>query len=232
MTVLVGIVDSGVAPELGASVAATCSFAAGPAGNVLRGEAAADRLGHGTAIVRVILEAAPEARIVSAQVFHDRMVAAPAIVAAGLRWLTEMGCHLVNLSFGVAADRQLLRDACDAAGRAGAILVAAAPARGAPAYPASYLGVIRVSGDARCGPGEISSLGGEPADFGACPRGADGKLLGASIAAARITGILAARPPASTAAPREWLHAAAAYRGREQKGVGSLFHSVRRTSER
>ena len=71
------------------------------------------------------------------------------------------------------------------------VLVAAAPARGGPVYPAGYPGVLRVCGDARCGPGEWSHLATAQADFGACPDGPDGRPGGASLAAARFSALLA-----------------------------------------
>jgi hypothetical protein len=202
--VLVGLLDSGVARELCDCVAVESAFALGDGERVARRPPTADAIGHGSSIARTILAAAPSARIANAQVFHGSIEAA----------------RLVNMSFGVRSDREVLRAACAAARAAGAILLAAAPARGPAVFPAAYPGVIRVSGDARCAPGEVSLLGSAQADFGACPRTSDGRLRGASAAVARLTGrvaaFLAERPDADAAVVAGFLQTAARHRGPER----------------
>ena len=148
--VLVGLVDSGVAADLQARIAAESAFVLGRGDAVEQRTATEDAIGHGSSIVRTILVAAPAARIVNAQVFHDSITAPPAVIAAALGWVVEQGARVVNLSFGLRQDREVLREACEAARAAGAILLAASPARGPSVFPASYPGVVRVSGDARC----------------------------------------------------------------------------------
>jgi subtilase family protein len=220
--VLVGLVDSGVARELGGRVAVESAFALGDGGRVERRSATADAIGHGSSVAGTILAAAPTARIANAQVFHRSIAAPPAVVADAIGWAVEQGARLVNMSFGVRNDREVLRAACAAAQAAGAILIAAAPARGPAVFPAAYRGVIRVSGDARCAPGEVSLLGSEQADFGACPRTNDGRLRGASAAVAQLTGraaaFLAERPEADAAAIARFLETAAGHRGIERRG--------------
>ncbi len=147
---------------------------------------------------------------------------APAVVAAGLNWLVEQDCQLVNMSFGLRQDRRVLREACLAARRAGAVLVAAAPARGPAVFPSAYDGVVRVTGDARCAPGEFSRLGTAQADFGACVRGAqagDRPCGGASFAVARVTAALAAHLGAGGDARdvAAYLRGIARYQGPERK---------------
>ena len=110
-----------------------------------------------------------------------------------------------------------MREAVATAQAAGMILIAAAPARGAVIYPGGYAGVIRVCGDARCAPGEISALGGAPADYGACPRDMSGRPGGASFAAAHVTGLLASHLRGSDCAPRTLLDRLARLQGREQR---------------
>jgi hypothetical protein len=220
--VLVGLVDSGVARELGDRIAVDSAFALGEGERVERRSATGDAIGHGSSVARTILSAAPTARIANAQVFHRSIAAPPAVVADALDWAVEQGARLVNMSFGVRSDREILRAACAAARGAGAILFAAAPARGPAVFPAAYPGVIRVSGDARCAPGEVSLLGSAQVDFGACPRTSDGRLRGASAAVAQLTGraaaFLAERPEADAAAIARFLEAVAAHRGPERRG--------------
>jgi hypothetical protein len=104
------------------------------------------------------------------------------------------------------------------------LLVAASPARGPAVFPAAYPGVLRVCGDARCGPGDVSGLGGEPADFGACPRAVGVAVAGASAAAAHVSGIVAAwlasRGVAAATGEETRAHLAevARFRGRERRG--------------
>jgi hypothetical protein len=141
----------------------------------------------------------------------------PEKVAAGLAWLRQEHAHIVNMSFGLRHDRKVLRQAVAEARGAGMALIGAVPARGATVYPGSYPDVIRVSGDARCAPGEISALGGDPADYGACPRTLDGRPGGASLAVAHLTGILARQLGDAGGDPRALLDGLVRFHGRERR---------------
>ncbi len=227
---LIGLLDSGVTPELAPSVAAGRRFALDGHGQVAAGPVESDRLGHGSALARIILEAAPEARLHDAQVFLTSIATTPAVVAAGLDWLVGAGARIVNMSFGLRHDRAVLRRACAEASAAGIILLAAAPARGAMVYPAGYAGVVKVSGDARCAPGEVSTLGGRQADFGAHPRplheaSGSGHSGGASFAVAHVCGLLAAiltqEPDADRAAALAHLERIACSHGPDRRGAGA-----------
>jgi hypothetical protein len=186
-----------VAEDLASHVAAERAFSLDDSGTVVAVDSAGDALGHGTALARIILAAAPDAELLVARIFDERMVTQPAVAAAGLDWLVGEGARMVNMSFGLRHDRGVLREACARAVSAGAILLGAAAARGAAVYPSAYPGVIRVSGDARCAPDELSTLGGGQADFGAHPRpsqgftgaGPDG---GASFAVPHVCTVIAA----------------------------------------
>ena len=204
----IGLLDGGVEAALAAHFSAARAFV---------GEGASQPLGHGSSIVRIIRHHAPDAPLLHAQVFGERQRTTPALVAAGLDWLRAEGAWLVNMSFGLRHDRAVLRDAVAAAQAAGMILIAAAPARGAVVYPGGYAGVIRVCGDARCAPGEISALGGAPADYGACPRDMGGRPGGASFAVAHLTGLLASHLSEADHDPRALLDRLAGFRGRERR---------------
>lgn len=217
---LVGLPDSGLEASLAGHVASACGFGADEAGEVRTSSATADVWGHGSALARTLLSHAPAARLLNAQIFDARGVTTPATVAAAVDWLVSRGARLISMSFGQRADRDVLRTACERAQRAGVMLMAAAPARGAPVYPAAYPGVIRVTGDARCQPGEISHLATAQADFGACPRRPDGGHGGASFAAAQACGLLAAllmEDPGVTTDPLDLLAQAARYHGPERR---------------
>lgn len=203
----VGIVDSG--GPAGDLAGARAFLAAGEA------EALPDRLGHGMAVAALVRAAAPDAALRHAQVFADRPVTSADRVARAIRWLTP-DSDIILLSLGLAADREVLRAACAEAVAAGRWLVAAHPARGAPCWPAAYPGVIAASGDARCGWDDLSALPGGVigAWCGSPERGGTG-MGGASLAAARVAGHLAAAFPVPDA--QAWLTARAVHRGPERR---------------
>lgn len=205
----VGLVDTGIAPALAKSVGAAKSFTGTPL--------AEDVHGHGTTVAGIVLHYAPHARLLDAQAFGPSARAEAAAVAAGLRWLIAERARLVNLSLGLLDDRDVLRAAVAEALARGLTLIASTPARGGSVYPAAYPGVLRVTGDARCAPGEVSALGGEPADYGACPRHLDGTPGGASLAAAHVTGLLARDLNSPDADPGAILGCAARFHGRERR---------------
>ena len=188
----VGMVDSGVAAELLPAVAAARAFAPGAEGVVEAGDAGLDRLNHGTQIARLLLQGG-ELRLLVAQVFSGAQRCSAAQLAAAVDWLVEQEAALINLSVGLRQASAELRLACERAAARGIVLVASAPARGAPVFPAAYAQCIAVSGDARCGAGEISWLGGANADFGAhpCAVAGDATSGGASFAAARVAARIA-----------------------------------------
>ena len=191
----VGIVDSGIGADVNFDVLAARRFFFEPGAAVGSADATADKIGHGTEVSRSILAAAPGAQLLHAQVFEGSFKTAPVLVAAGIDWLIEKDARIINMSFGVAADRPVLGHACVRACDAGAILIASAPAQGRPTYPAGYDGVIAVTGDARCSPGEVSDLAGRQAEFGtwcASPEHGGGAMAGASAAAASFSGLVAA----------------------------------------
>ena len=210
MSVRVGLVDSGLGPELRAAAAVYVP----PQGALMA--VRPDPSGHGADMARIILAQAPEAELVLAQVFDSEAATSPARVAAGLDWCVAQGAQVVALCLGLRRDEPVLRAACAKAAAAGVDLIASAAARGAPVYPAAYDDVIAVCGDARCAPGEVSALGGVPAEFGACHIW--GPRRGASCAAAAATGLVAAwRARGGSGQARAYLSGMAAYHGREHR---------------
>ena len=146
-------------------------------------------------------------------------------VAAALDWLSGEGARIVNMSLGLGHDREVLRRACEHAHGAGVILIASAPARGGPVYPAAYDQVVAVTGDARCGPGEVSDLLGLQADFGTYGGDPSSARVGASIAAAQFAGLAAAylaeHENAGMDALKVHFRTHADYRGLERRGAVS-----------
>ncbi len=220
---LLGVVDSGGAAELPGLVAAR-AFSRGESGEVVTGEANADPSGHGTQICRLIVQATSaggqQPGLLVAQVFSAAK-SSPAQLAAAIAWLVDAGAAVINLSVGLRTAASELRLACERAASAGVVLVASAPARGAPVYPAAYPQCIAVCGDARCTVDEISSLAGGNADFGAHPFAVPGDAAsgGASFAAARLSARVAQLLAVGTR-PQELLatlRAQARYHGAERR---------------
>jgi hypothetical protein len=226
----VAVIDSGVDPQAGVPVREARRFEDRD-GQILAGAAQADGAGHGTTITRIIASAERPVELLIGQVLdrHGRCTAAA--VAAAVEWALSGGAQLLHLSLGLRADRPVLAVAIAHAVRSGTLVVCASPARGAPVFPAAYPGVLRATGDARCGRDEITALGTRAADFGACvTAGLPGSSMarGASIGAAHLSRQIVSHTEAgsSLATVRTILAARAAHRGpqrhagREADGAG------------
>lgn len=222
MRLRIGIVDSGHSPAQASQVAAAVATAMD--GDTVRlRPATPDRLGHGSKILDIIAARVPDADLCVAQVFGERPSTTAAQVAAAIDWLVGQRVALINLSLGLRAPREVLADACARARAAGVLLCAAAPARGARVYPSAFPGVLRMTGDARCAPDEISALHTDNADYGAHVRPLDGALgsSGASMGCAHLSGhvarYLAGGGAADIDAVRQCLDAQARYHGAERR---------------
>lgn len=209
--VRVAIIDSGLDADFPGRVVARKAFVPG-----------LDPLPHGGVVARIIVRLAPGAHFLDGQVFGDRLGTNAAAVADAIRWAMEQDAHILNLSLGLTADRPALARAVADAVAAGVILVAPVPARGGLVYPAAYAGVVRVTGDARCGPDDFTWLGEEGVDLAACarpPEAGDGG--GASLAAAAVTAALAAASANGVLSTRasllDHLQSRCRYTGRERK---------------
>ena len=178
----VGIIDSGLPTSCGFPVLAAHDFTSA--------SSTIDQLGHGTAVTNIIASNLA-IDIVSARVFHDKLVCTPSQVAEAIQWLLSQNVDIINMSFGLRNDRSILRDSCEQALNNKIVIVASAPSQGEPVYPSNYNGIIRATGDARCTQGEISWLNSNQADFG----GYSGKPhfgpAGASIGCASVTASIA-----------------------------------------
>ena len=185
--VRVGILDTGLLPDALAAPCTVANFSAGMALN--------EPHGHGMQMAEIVLGHAPGVSLLGAQVFAEGRPARVDSVVDGLYWLIEQGASVVNMSLGLHAERESLRHAVDAAVAAGVVLVASSPAAGKPVYPAAWPGVLAVSGDARCAPGEWALYHDRLAEIGACPGGHQHQPHqaggGASFAAAHVSGLVA-----------------------------------------
>ena len=216
--VKVGVIDSGCAPTQ-ALVAARRFWL--DEGVLCEGLLQPDRLGHGSAVLASLQAEAGALPLLLAQVFSEHGSTSALQVAAALFWLAEQGVTLINLSLGLQQDRAVLRQACAEVQRAGVLLCASSPAQGSAVYPAAYPGVIRITGDARCAPGQWSWLGSAQADFGGHvgERGRAGASLGCAALSGRIAALLQQQPGLGRQQVCAWLQAHAAYRGPERRGA-------------
>ncbi|KON79941.1 S8 family serine peptidase [Azoarcus sp. PA01] len=227
MKLRVGVVDGGFECVAPAALHAAAQFTGSESDGVVRCEMPhAAALPHGECVAALILAAAPAACLIDARVATLARPATPRLVAAAIDWCVAEGARVVNLSLGLADDRRVLRDACERAVAQGVVLVAAAPARGLPVYPARYPGVLAVSGDARCAPGQWSRLDAASASgaaWGTCPDAPGGAPGGASMAAARFAGLVAnhlmQHPDAGLRGLGDHLAAFASWHGRENRRI-------------
>jgi len=187
-----------------------------------------DTRGHGTRVAAIVAGGAARLALISAQVLNAQGRATAAAVAAGIHWSLGEGAQLIHLSIGLHQDRPVLREAVTAALSAGVLVVAATPARGESSYPARYPGVLRATGDARCGPEEIAWLGGTRGgpEVGACvahAHAAHRVSRGASIGAAYASRFILARlePGLPLDTVRARLARASSYQGAERREVRS-----------
>lgn len=151
---------------------------------------------HGTQLAQIIRWNAHSAELLDARAFIAGHPSSAARIASAIDWLVEQKADLINMSFGLQSDREVLEQAVKRAQQAGIICIASTPAQGASVYPASYDAVIAVSGDARCSAGEFSLFSRGPQwHFGAANGGpshrAHERGHGASYACAHLSGYLA-----------------------------------------
>ncbi len=173
---------------------------------------------HAGAMADTIRAQAGEVHFVNAVVFPGRLATSVATVCAALDWLVENPPEIVLCSFGMALPSVELTAKTHALLQAGSLIVASAPARGEPVYPAAIDGVVSVQGDARCLPGELSRLDLPQATYGACPAATcNPDIRGASVAAAHMAGLLAKHWRGTADNTLAALETAIRYHGRERR---------------
>lgn len=224
----VALIDSGLeAPHLPEPVAVQ-GFAS-TAGRVRRVPAVGDTTGHGSALAEILHASGRAPQLLIAQVLNVAGRTTPAALADALQWTLAQGAQLVHLSLGLAQDRPVLRRAVAEVQHAGVLIVAATPARGRPSFPAAYPGVLRATGDARCGPEQIAALDTATADFGGCVahHSAGRMLRGASIGAAHVSRYIVRHLPPSLdpAQLRTHLARTAAFTGPERRSGAAVHDS-------
>lgn len=241
----IGLIDSGVAtahPALASARIQQRGFA-GP-------QAVGDA--HGTAVASLLLAADGEAAsLYVADVYGGRPTGggASAIVSA-LSWLAQSGVAVINISL-VGPPNRALEAGISAAIARGHVIVAAVGNDGPsapPLYPASYPGVIGVTGVdtnnralPEAGRGDQVDFAAPGSDLSAATTtGGFAPVRGTSFAAPIVAGLIAQRlsaPNAQAAAAAQAQLALAAddlgARGRDRTfGVGLVGQDIRAASRR
>jgi subtilisin family serine protease len=189
--VIVALLDSGIALE----VSPDARIHPDSRSLVTGEQIGDDGTGHGTAMARIVHDAAPGAELLIVKVLDRAGGGSPAVLAKGIRHATEAGAQIVNVSSEFAGDDPSVRAALDLAQDRGVLVVVAAGNEGLDldrftSYPASYdhANVIVV---AAVGPeGHLtggSNWGAETVDLGAPGEQGSSVAAGAvSAAAARL----------------------------------------------
>jgi subtilisin family serine protease len=201
---------------------------------------------HGTAVGSILASAAPGVSLYVADVYGGRPTGggATAIVAA-LNWLVQSRAAVINISL-VGPQNRALEAAVAAAIARGHVIVAAVGNDGpaaAPLYPASYPGVVGVTGvDARnralpeAGRGVQVDFAAPGSDFqAASTTGGYANVRGTSYASPIVAGLIARRVSAPTAGASERAQSELAHdaldlgsRGRDRTfGAGLVGQNLR-----
>ena len=168
------------------------------AGGVTIGERAdensyVDLLGHGTAVMAAIQEAAPEAEYFAVRVFQSELRASMDILVRAFEWCIDHRIDVINLSLGSANLAHAQRFA-PLISRAG-IVVSAREVNGCPCVPGTLPGVIGVSVDWDLPRGSYTYRKGTEFSASGYPRPIPGvpeerNLRGISFAVANMTGFV------------------------------------------
>ncbi len=187
----IGLIDSGVAPNV--PTTAQRSFVS----------AAPVAAAHGTTIAGLLSSAAPGARIYVADIYGGAPTGgASSALARALAWLSTQGVRVINISLVGPRNRVVEGVIADLTSR-GTIIVAAVGNDGpaaAPLFPASYPGVVGVTGVDTRQRVLIEAGRGDQVDFAAL--GIYGRARGTSYAspiiAARLATLIAESPALNT----------------------------------
>ena len=160
-----------------------------------------DVAGHGTACAGIVRSLAPECAITSVRVLGARGKGASTLLMAGLRWATEQGFDVINLSLSTSKRETaaVLHDLADDAYFRGTLLVAAANNAPVESFPWRFSSVISVGSHDGTDPFEIYYNPNPPAEFYARGVGVEVPwrggnrmtVTGNSFAAAVVTGLCA-----------------------------------------
>jgi hypothetical protein len=228
----VAVIDSGVNPwhsHVG-EVDGGAAFAVESGGRVVESADFRDEIGHGTAIIGIIRERAPQARVRALKVFQRELNAPVAALIAALEWALRENIGVIHLSLGTEReeDRESLERLCREAWKANAVVVASARSPDDIVFPASFETVIGVYWNRECDEDSVIYHPGAPVEFGACgwPRALPGvprdrNFHGHSFAAAYVTAraakLLEKNPEGGTPWVQDVLRSTASGRGNNRQ---------------
>ena len=205
--VKVALLDTGVAPGNALNLIESI--------NLIPGEGEVEPLfddlsGHGTALAQIIgaedigngMEGVnPGVQLVSVKVLRDDMTGSISQVIEGIYWCIQNNVDVINMSFGMNVDSEILHRAIHDAYESGIIMIAAAGNGGnndAVEYPAAYEEVISVgSVDPNGQISEFSATGEElditaPGEYVPSVDMLDYVMVtdGTSVSCAEVTGVV------------------------------------------
>ena len=233
--VKVAVIDSGIDnnhPAVAGHVKGYISFWEDEDGQIHSSqEPHSDAFGHGTACADIIRRLAPDCELYSVKVLDARLTGKGPTLAAGLRWATEQGMQVMNLSLGSINKEYsgIFYELTDAAYFKDIVLVTAANNMPVPSFPSLYASVISVACHAGQDPYEFYYNPTPPVEFGAPGvnvtvawlGGQQRTLTGNSFAAPHISGlvakILGKYPGLTPFLVKTILHATARNRSRPSK---------------
>ncbi|MBA3274988.1 MAG: S8 family serine peptidase, partial [Chloroflexia bacterium] len=96
-----------------------------------------EMVGHGTHVAGIVLQVAPEARILPVKVLNSDGVGDAFMVTAGIHYAVGQGADVINLSLGSTYDSLAIRNGVEFAASQGVVVVAAA-GNGDRQEPADY----------------------------------------------------------------------------------------------
>lgn len=168
------------------------------------------RYGHGTHVAGIIaardngtgvVGVAPEASIYALKVLNGGLMGLTSDILAAIEWAITNKINVINMSFGAPMDSQAFMDACDAAFKAGIVLVASTGNFNQPMVdnPAGFDSVIAVSATTQDDTKAPFSNYGAKVEFAApgvyvkstVPGGGYGLMTGTSQAAPHVSGVAA-----------------------------------------
>jgi len=103
--------------------------------------------GHGTHVAGIVLQAAPDAKILPIKALNSDGIGDAFYLAEAIYYAVDQGAQVINLSLGSVDEPRVVAEAIDEALGQGVIVTAAAGNTGqaTPEYPASHIGVLSVA---------------------------------------------------------------------------------------
>jgi subtilisin family serine protease len=150
--------------------------------------------GHGTFCAALIAAVAPDSMIMPLRVFDDQGNADAFMIAKAIRFAVQHGANVINMSFGMASDFKVVREAVKFATERGVTVVASAGNgdTNAPQFPAAFEDVISVA---------ATDLMDKKASFSNYGRSIDVDAPGVNIISAYPNGYYAIASGTSFSAP-------------------------------